>query len=158
MSANRPHLTDLRGMDAAQVAQLPADQLALLLDEVGEIKAEAKRLADLLNDALHIRYGAAAAALRQATNRDTGRVRITDNGFDVVADLVKRVEWNQPLLADAVTTIRGWGESAEDYVTTEIRVPESRYTAWPPRLRALFEPARTVAPGRPSYAFERRNG
>ena len=157
MPTNRPHLTDLRGMDAAQVAQLPADQLALLLDEVGEIKAEAKRLGDLLNDALHIRYGAAAAALRQATNRDTGRVRITDNGFDVVADLVKRVEWNQSLLADAVTTIRGWGESAEDYVTTEIRVPESRYTAWPPRLRALFEPARTVAPGRPSYAFERRN-
>ena len=41
-----------------------------------------------------------------------------------------------------------------DYVTTEIRVPESRFTAWPPRIRSVFEPARTVATGRPSYTLE----
>ncbi len=60
-------------------------------------------------------------------------------------------------LAVAVATIVAWGEDPADYVTTEIRVPESRFTAWPPRIRAVFEPARTVATGRPSYSLEQKD-
>ena len=56
-------------------------------------------------------------------------------------------------MAEALATLRAWGESPADYVTTEVSVPESRFTAWPPRIRALFEPARTVAAGRPSYTL-----
>ena len=73
----------------------------------------------------------------------------------MVADLPKRVEWDQRRLAAALETLRGWGEEPADYVATEIRVPEGRFTAWPPRLRALFAPARAVATGRPAYALRR---
>ena len=59
---NRTTLAQLREMDAAQAARLPVDHLALLLEEVGALKADAKHLADLLHDALHARYGAPAAA------------------------------------------------------------------------------------------------
>ncbi|WP_090663257.1 hypothetical protein [Belnapia rosea] len=151
---NRTTLAQLREMDAGQAASLPVDRLALLLDEVAALKADAKHLADLLHDALHTRYGALAAAVRRAEGKDTGRARIADEGFEVVADLPKKAAWDQPKLAVAVATIRGWGEDPADYVTTEIRVPESRFTAWPPRIRAVFEPARTVATGRPSYTLE----
>jgi len=151
---NRTNLAQLREMDAAQAARLPVDHLAMLLEDVAALKADAKHLADLLHDALHARYGDPAAAVRRAEGKDTGRVRIADNGFAVIADLSKKAAWDQPKLADAVATIREWGEDPADYVTTEIRVPESRFTAWPPRIRAVFEPARTVAPGRPSYALE----
>jgi hypothetical protein len=151
---NRTTLAQLREMDVAQAARLPVDHLALLLEEVGALKADAKRLADLLHDALHARYGKAAAAARRVEGKDTGRVRIADEGFAVIADLPKKPAWDQPRLAEAVATIRGWGEDPADYVTTEIRVPESRFTAWPPRIRAVFEPARTVATGRPSYTLE----
>jgi hypothetical protein len=151
---NRTTLAQLREMDAAQAARLPVDHLALLLEEVGALKADAKHLADLLHDALHARYSEAAAAARRAEGKDTGRVRIADEGFAVIADLPKKPAWDQPRLAEAVATIRGWGEDPADYVTTEIRVPESRFTAWPPRIRAVFEPARTVATGRPSYTLE----
>ena len=80
-----------------------------------------------------------------------------DEGFEVVADLPKKAAWDQPKLAAAVATIVAWGEDPADYVTTEIRVPESRFTAWPPRIRAVFEPARTVATGRPSYTLEQKD-
>ena len=150
---NRTTLAQLREMDAAQAARLPVDHLALLLEEVGALKADAKHLADLLHDALHARYGAPAAA-RRAEGKDTGRVRIADEAFEVVADLPKKAAWDQPKLTEAVATIRSWGENPADYVTTEIRVPESRFTAWPPRIRSVFEPARTVATGRPSYTLE----
>lgn len=153
LMTNRTTLDQLRGMDVTEAAGLPIAHLALLLDEVGALKADAKRLADLLTDALHQRFGEAASAARRADGKDTGRVRLEADGFEVVADAPKRVEWHQGRLADAVATIRGWGEDTADYVTTELRVPESRFTAWPPRIRDVFAPARTVATGRPSYTL-----
>lgn len=151
---NRTTLAQLRAMTAAEVARLPLDQLALLLDEVGDLKADAKRLGDLLQDALHVRFGEAATAARRAEGKDTGRVRLEQDGFEILADLPKKVRWDQPKLAEAIATLRGWGEDPADYVATELRVPEARFSAWPPRIRALFEPARTVAAGRPSYSLE----
>jgi hypothetical protein len=158
MTSNRTTLAQLREMDVAQAARLPVDHLALLLAEVGALKADAKHFADLLHDALHARYGEAAAAARRAEGRDTGHVRMEDDGFEIVADLPKRVEWDHAKLMEAIATIRGWGEDPADYVTTEVRVPESRFTAWPPRIRAVFEPARTVGAGRPSYALKPKDG
>ena len=152
--SNRTTLSQLREMDAAEAARLPLDELALLLDDVAALKADVKRLGDLLHDALHARFGAAAFAARRADGKDTGRVRLEEGGFEIVADLPKKVEWHQGKLADAVAVLREWGEDPADYVATELRVPEARFTAWPPRIRALFEQARTVAPGRPSYALQ----
>mgnify|MGYP001381367220 CR=1 FL=1 len=151
---NRTTLTQLREMEAAEAARMPVDELALLLDDVAALKADAKRLGDLLHDALHARFGAAALAARRAEGKDTGRIRLEQDGFEIVADLPKKVDWHQGKLADAVAVLREWGEDPADYVATELRVPEARFTAWPPRIRALFEPARTVAPGRPSYALQ----
>jgi hypothetical protein len=152
--ANRTTLDQLRGMNAAQVAALPLDHLALLLDDAAALRADAKRVSDLLHDALHARFADAAHAARRAESKDTGRIRLEEDGFEIVADLAKRVEWNQPRLAEAIATLREWGEDPADYVATEFRVPEARFTAWPPRIRALFEPARTVATGRPSYSLQ----
>jgi hypothetical protein len=154
---NRITLAQLRTMTAAQAATLPLEQFALLADDVGDLKADVKRLGDLLHDALHLRFGEAAAAMRRAEGKDTGRVRIEQDGFEILADLAKRVDWHQAKLAEAVATLREWGEDPADYVATELRVPEARFTAWPPRIRALFEPARTVAAGRPSYSLARKD-
>jgi hypothetical protein len=152
--SNRTTLAQLRDMTGAQVAALPLDQIALLLDDLATLKADAKHLGDVLHDALHARFGAAATAARRAEGKDTGRVRLDEDGFEIVADLAKRVDWDQPKLTAAVATLREWGEDPADYVATELRVPEARFTAWPPRIRALFEPARTVATGRPSYSLQ----
>jgi hypothetical protein len=155
--ANRTTLAQLRDMDATRVAGLPLDQLALLLDDVTALKTDTKRLGDLLHDALHARFGTAATAARRADGKDTGRVRLEQDGLEIVAHLTKRVEWQQAKLAEAVRVLRDWGEDPADYVATELRVPEARFTAWPPRIRALFEPARTVATGRPSYTLEQKD-
>lgn len=151
---NRLTLTQLRSMSAAEASRIPVDQLALLLEDVAELKADGKALGDLLNDALHARYGDQAAILRRAEGKDSGRVRISDADFEVVADLPKKVDWHQAKLRDAVEAVRAWGEDPADYVSTELRVPEPRYAAWPPRIRAVFEAARTVSTGRPTYSLQ----
>lgn len=152
--ANRTTLAELRTMDAGQAARLPPAHLALLLEDAAALRAHAKHVSDLLADALHRRYGPVAAERRQAEGKDTGRVRFLDAGFEISADLPKRVDWDQQRLAAAIATLRSWGEDPADYVATEIKVPESRFTAWPPKLQALFQPARTVGTGRPSYSLE----
>jgi hypothetical protein len=157
MTSNRTTLADLRTMDMQKLAALPVDQLALLADDVVALKADAKTLGDKMSAILHARFGDQAAVTRRMEGKDTGRVRLLVDGFEVVADLPKRTEWDQARLRDAVTTLRGWGEDPADYVAIEMSVPESRYAAWPPRIRALFEPARTVGTGRPSYTLTQKD-
>ncbi len=151
--SNRTTLAQIREMDTGQIAQLPIDQLVLLADDVAELKADAKQVGDKYAFALHARFGDQAAVTRRMEGKDTGRVRFTVDGVDVVADLPKRTEWDQARLRDAVAVLRGWGEDPADYVAVEMSVPESRYAAWPPRIRVLFEPARTVGTGRPTYTL-----
>lgn len=155
--SNRTTLAQMREMDIGQIAQLPIDHLVLLADDAAALKAEAKQIGDKFAAALHARFGDQAAVTRRMEGKDTGRVRLVTDGVEVVADLPKRTEWDQPRLAEAVATLRGWGEDPADYVAIEMSVPESRYAAWPPRIRALFEPARTVGAGRPSYTLNRKD-
>lgn len=152
---NRVNLAQLREMTAEQAARLPVDQIAMLLEDLAEAKATLKQSDDLLHAALNFRYAERAALLREAKGTNTGTVSLDDGEFTIRADLPKRVEWNQQKLAEAIETIRSWGEKPEDYVAIELKVAESRFTAWPYSIRAIFEPARTVGAGRPTYKVER---
>ena len=65
----------------------------------------------------------------------------------MVADLPKRVEWDQAKLAAMVERIRAAGEDPAEYVEISFKVPERAYAAWPEAIRQGFEPARTVKTG-----------
>jgi hypothetical protein len=84
---------------------------------------------------------------RRACGKDTGTVRLVDGDFTVVADLPKRVEWDQAKLAAMVERIRAAGEDPAEYVEITFKVPERAYVAWPEAIRQGFEPARTVKTG-----------
>ena len=88
-----------------------------------------------------------AAEARRAAGKDAGIVRFEDGDFIVVADLPKRVEWNQGQLAAVVEHIRAAGDDPNEYVEVSYKVTERNYAAWPRAIREGFEPARTVRPG-----------
>ena len=49
-----------------------------------------------------------------------------------MADLPKRVKWDQQRLKEVVELIRsGWGEDPADYVKVKFEVSERAYEAWP---------------------------
>lgn len=152
---NRCTLAQLRDMTAEQAASLPIDQIASLLEDVAGQKADLKRLDDLLNGAMNYRYAERASLLRQSKGANTGTVSMDDGDFVIRADLPKKVEWDSALLNEAVEAIRSWSEDPRDYVSIEVKVAESRYSAWPPAIQKIFEPARTVGAGRPTYKIER---
>jgi hypothetical protein len=155
---NRITLQDFLQMPVGDVIALPAEQLALLQEDIEENLRRARMARDWLDGALMLKYGERAAALRREAGKDTGTVRIVEDEYIVIADLPKRVKWDQALLAEVVERIRAAGDDPAEYVTTEFKVSERAYGAWPQAIRSIFAPARTVETGKPSYRIERMGG
>jgi len=82
--------------------------------------------------------------------------RIDDDEVMVIADLTKKVDWDQTELATLVAAIRAEDGDPTEYVDTVFRIPERKYAAWPRHIRTAFERARTVKPGKPSFKLALR--
>ena len=144
---NTPSIDELLNLSSGEIAQLPIELLAVLQREIAEAARQMRAVTARFNAALDVRYGARAAEARRACGKDTGTVRIADGNFTVVADLPKRVDWDQDQLAAMVERIRAAGDDPSQYVDVTYKVPERKYAAWPEAIRQGFEPARTVRPG-----------
>ena len=142
---------DLPKLTVQQIAALPASELARLQKEAQADLQKAKALVAWLNGALSLRYRGRARQARAQAEKDSGTIRFEDNGVTVVADLPKKVEWDQHELSELVECIKADGENPRDYVEVSLRVSERKYTAWPSHIRKAFEPARTVRAGKESF-------
>ncbi len=93
--SNRIQLEDIRAMPVGEIAALPAEQLALLQEDAEAALTAAKKLKEWLDGAIALRFGERAQTARRDAGKDTGTVRLVEDGVIVVADLPKRVEWDQ---------------------------------------------------------------
>lgn len=66
----------------------------------------------------------------------------------------KKVTWDQDALRELSSSIAQAGEDPDEYIKVSFDVSETKYNAWPEDIRAAFEPARTVAPGKMRFEFE----
>lgn len=148
---NRITLDDLPIKPVGEIAALPGDQLALLKQDADARLRAAKSLCDWLDGAIALKYGDRAQEARRAEGKDTGTVRFQDGPVTVVAELPKRVDWDQAMLAGLVERIRADGADPTEYVDVSFSVPERKYTAWPKDIRQEFEPARTVRTAKPKF-------
>ncbi len=148
---NRPTLQDVRQMPVSALLAAPPEHLALLQEEAREALEASKRMQDWIEGVIAARYQQRAIAARAEAGKDTGTVRFEDGPVTVVADLPKKVEWDQRRLAALAEQIRAGGEDPGEYVEVTLKVSERAYAAWPERIRAAFEPARTVRTGRQTF-------
>ncbi|MBF0185355.1 MAG: hypothetical protein HQM06_13365 [Magnetococcales bacterium] len=144
-------LERLQQMTVGDVAALPIADLIRLQQEVVTITTRMKAINDLLNGAFARRFGDLANNLRSEAGKTTGIVHFQDGLFEITADMPKKVEWDQGKLAGIVQTIREAGDDPAQYVETTLEVSERKYTAWPDNIRRVFEPARTLKPGRQTF-------
>jgi hypothetical protein len=144
---NCPRPQDLPDLPPQEIAALPAAVLATLQREAEAAVKLARAAKSRLDAALVLKYGARATEARGAAGKDTGTVRFMDDDVTVVADLPKRVDWDQAKLGEMVERIRASGDDPAEYVETSFKVAERSYAAWPAAIRQGFEPARTVRPG-----------
>lgn len=151
LHTNRVTLDALRHLPVNEIIALPAEQLALLQADAREALDAAKRMQDWIEATIVVRYEQRAIAVRGAAGKDTGTVRFADGDVTVIADLPKRVEWDQTGLAAVVDRIRAAGNDPAEYVEVSYKVAERAYTAWPEHIRQAFTAARTVRTGKPTF-------
>ena len=149
-------LNQVRQMPLSDVAALPVIELARLQKEVAEAISQTKLVSDLLNGVLARRFSDRATAIRQESGKEFGVVRFHEDNVEVVTDVKKDVKWDQGQLVGIVQTIRNAGDNPAQYVKTTFDVSERKYTAWPDSIRRVFEPARTVKAGKPSFKLTLR--
>ena len=138
-------------MPVGELATLPASELFRLQREVNEALRRAKLADAWLDGALSLRYSARAHQARAVDLKDTGTVRFDDNGVTLVADLPKKIDWDQDALSGVVDLLTAEGEDPRHYVEITFKVSERRYASWPPHIRKVFEAARTVRTGKESF-------
>ena len=144
-------LEALQRIPAGDIAALPASELARLQAEAEKALRNAKLTVAWLEGALTQKYSGRAKSARADAEKDFGVVRFTDDEVTVVAELPKKVDWDQHELSDLVERIKAEGEDPRDYVEVSLKVSERNYAAWPPRIRKAFEVARTVRPGKETF-------
>jgi hypothetical protein len=149
-------ISQLRDWPPGKVASLPIEVLAALAASLAEMKTFVADAEARLNAGLDVRFGDRVRQLRAADGKDSGRVRLGDGPFVVVADLTKRIDWDKEKLAAIIDRIRQSGDDPAEYIRTSYEVSERAYGAWPSAIRRLFEPARTVRLAKPRYAIEAR--
>ena len=147
------HLTldALVRLPMSEIVALPAVELGRLQKEAEDALRKAKLTVAWLDGALTNKYADRARAARANDNKDFGLARFQDGDVTVVADLPKKVEWDQHELGEIVERIKAEGEDPRDYFEVSLKVSERKYAAWPPHIRRVFEPARTVRTGKGSF-------
>lgn len=138
-------------LSVSQLMALPQADLQRYDTGLNKVINLTKQARERLNAALEGRYGEAAQTLRSSAGKDFGVVHLSDGPLRVSVDVPKRVSWDQAKLAALAQLISESGEHIEDYIDVEFSVSESRFNHWPPALKAQFEDARTLKPGKPSF-------
>jgi hypothetical protein len=144
---NTLSVNDMLNMPTGELAQMPVELLAGLQAELAHATTQLKAATVRFSTALDVRYATRAAEARRACAKDTGTVRLVDGDYTVVADLPKRVDWDQEKLAQIAQNIAESGEDPAEFIDTKLTVSERKYGALPDAWRKGFEPARTVKVG-----------
>lgn len=149
--SNQLTLEAMRELPTPQLTVLDAEELMLLQEEATEALRLAKQDVALLDAVLRRRYEELARMARQDEGKDTGTVRLSDGPVTVIADLPKKVSWDQRKLAELAARIEAEGDDPTEYLETSFKVSERKYTAWPTHIKDVFLPARTLGTGKPSF-------
>lgn len=155
---NTPSVDDMLNMSTGDLAQMPVELLASLQAELAHAAKQLKSATARFSTALEVRYATRAAEARRACGKDTGTVRLSDGDYTVVADLPKRVDWDQEKLAQITQNIADSGEDPAEFIDTKLTVSERKYGALPEAWRKGFEPARTVKVGALKVTLESAEG
>lgn len=157
-NSNRVTMAQLDKMTVEEASKLPLDHLELLQDDVTATETLAKARKEKLGLVLDARFGELASEARRKAGKDTGSVTLLCEGKKIKGDLKKNVKWTQPEMLAAMDVVKSWATpekpvNLSEYVKATYEVAESRFSAWPSDLREIFQPARVVSCGKPTYEF-----
>ncbi|NRP24562.1 hypothetical protein XMM379_001246 [Aliiroseovarius sp. xm-m-379] len=155
---NTPSVDDMLNMPVTELALMPPSLLAAVQAEIDVATDRIKAVTERFALALEVRYSTRASECRHHEGKDTGTIRFEDDGVTVIAELPKRIDWDQAKLAQIAVNIASAGEDPSEFIDTKLSVSERKYGALPESWRKGFEPARTVRTGKPKFRLVLNEG
>ena len=76
-----------------------------LNEQVVKLVSHAKELREKLDDALNLRFAETVKNNLRNENKDTGTTKFVDSGFQVVAEVPKKVTWNVEQMEQIIKTL-----------------------------------------------------
>lgn len=144
-------LEQAQSLSIGELAGVAAIDLMQVQAEATELLRKTKELKDWIDGAIALKYDQQAKALRQQLGKDTGTVHFEDDGVRITSDLPKKPVWDQARLSEIAQRIAASGDNPAEFLDITYKVAERKYTAWPENLRTVFEPARTLKTGKPTF-------
>lgn len=144
-------LEQAQAMSIGELAGVTASELMRVQTEAANYLRNAKDLKDWIDGAIAMKYEPKVSELRTQLGKDTGTVHFEDDGVRITSDLPKKPVWDQAQLSEIAQRIAASGDNPAEFLDITYKVAERKYTAWPENLRTVFEPARTLKTGKPTF-------
>ena len=74
------------------------------------------------------------------------KTQAIENGFQIVAEVPKKVTWDSQLMEESIKTIPE--VHRRDYIKTTYSIDEHKYAYFLSEYQQLFKPACTITPGK----------
>ncbi len=146
------NLSVIETMNTKELSSLEVFDLADLCDQVAKLLSHAKELKAKLDDALNLRFSETVKKNLRLENKDTGTTKFTENGFQIVAEVPKKVTWDSQKIEEIIKTIPE--SHRRDYIKTTHSIDERIYSNFSYEYQQLFKPARTVTPGKTKFQIK----
>jgi endonuclease III len=85
----------------------------------------------------------------RSENKDTGTTRFFDGAFQIVAEIPKKVTWDNEKMEELIKRIPD--ERRKNIVKISYSIEERKYAALPATYRELFREAGTITPGKTKF-------
>ena len=143
------NLSVIETMDVKELSKLEVYDLADLNDQVAKLVSHTKELKEKLEDALNLRFSETVQNKLHDENKDTGTAKFYENGFQITAEVPKKVTWDSEKIGEIIKTISE--EKRKAIIKTTHVIDERKYAQLSPEDKLLFADARTVTPGKTKF-------
>ena len=143
------NLSAIETLDVKQLSQLEIYDLADLNEQIAKLVSHTKELKEKLEDALNLRFSETVQNKLHDENKDTGTTKFYENGFQITAEVPKKVAWDSEKIGEIIRTISE--EKRKAIIKTTYVIDERKYMQLSPEDKQLFADARTVTPGKTKF-------
>ena len=151
MSESMHALSALADLSVDQLTALAPLQTLRAVEHLEAATAGLNALRRNLDAALDATYGERVRRACAEVGQDVGLVHLDAGEVCLRVEIAEQVVWDQTQLAAMAARIAKGGESVDAYLDISYHIPETRWSHWPPTLRASFARARLATPGPPTY-------
>lgn len=149
------NLIELSFLDSAapsEVSQLSPEELHSLEEQLDEMTEGLKKRRAALDAGVNLRFAQKAQDKLKEDGRDTGTIRFADGSCIIIAEIPKRVVWDQVRLSSVLDKVPA--DVRDQVVKTSISVDERKYLSLPEEIQSLFNSARQVLSGKAKFEIK----